>query len=156
MPKLSNNEPQLIDLSNVNPNKMLEMSLNFELLKYVITSLIHNQQNMGKEISNLKLSSLKQTLHSLELELSIKDMNLQKDLSPEEKEELLKQKDELKSKIDKIKREIESLTKENEEEQNKRKIPIYNMDKANMENDNDEFNEEKMRKILDAKQKRDK
>ena len=156
MPKLSNNEPQLIDLSNVNPNKMLEMSLNFELLKYVITSLIHNQQNMGKEISNLKLSSLKQTLHSLELELSIKDMNLQKDLSPEEKEELLKQKDELKSKIDKIKREIESLTKENEEEQNKRKIPIYNMDKANMENDNDEFNEEEKKIEIEQKDKKEK
>ena len=156
MPKLSNNEPQLIDLSNVNPNKMLEMSLNFELLKYVITSLIHNQQNMGKEISNLKLSSLKQTLHSLELELSIKDMNLQKDLSPEEKEEILKQKDELKSKIDKIKREIESLTKENEEEQNKRKIPIYNMDKANMENDNDEFNEEEKKIEIEQKDKKEK
>ena len=156
MPKLSNNEPQLIDLSNVNPNKMLEMSLNFELLKYVITSLIHNQQNLGKEISNLKLSSLKQTLHSLELELSIKDMNLQKDLSPEEKEELLKQKDELKSKIDKIKREIESLTKENEEEQNKRKIPIYNMDKANMENDNDEFNEEEKKIEIEQKDKKEK
>ena len=156
MPKLSNNEPQLIDLSNVNPNKMLEMSLNFELLKYVITSLIHNQQNMGKEISNLKLSSLKQTLHSLELELSIKDMNLQKDLSPEEKEKLLKQKDELKSKIDKIKREIESLTKENEEEQNKRKIPIYNMDKANMENDNDEFNEEEKKIEIEQKDKKEK
>ena len=156
MPKLSNNEPQLIDLSNVNPNKMLEMSLNFELLKYVITSLIHNQQNMGKEISNLKLSSLKQTLHSLELELSIKDMNLQKDLSPEEKEELLKQKDELKSKIDKIKKEIESLTKENEEEQNKRKIPIYNMDKANMENDNDEFNEEEKKIEIEQKDKKEK
>ena len=156
MPKLSNNEPQLIDLSNVNPNKMLEMSLNFELLKYVITSLIHNQQNMGKEISNLKLSSLKQTLHSLELELSIKDMNLQKDLSPEEKEKLLKQKDELKSKIDKIKREIESLTKENEEEQNKRKIPIYNMDKANMENDNDKFNEEEKKIEIEQKDKKEK
>ena len=156
MPKLSNNEPQLIDLSNVNPNKMLEMSLNFELLKYVITSLIHNQQNMGKEISNLKLSSLRQNLHSLELELSIKDMNLQKDLSPEEKEELLKQKDELKSKIDKIKREIESLTKENEEEQHKRKIPIYNMDKANMENDNDEFNEEEKKIEIEQKDKKEK
>lgn len=156
MPKLSNDEPQLIDLSNVNPNKMLEMSLNFELLKYVITSLIHNQQNMGKQISNLKLSSLKQTLHSLELELSIKDMNLQKDLSPEEKEELLKQKDELKSKIDKIKKEIESLTKENEDEENKRKIPIYNIDKANMEDANDELNEEEKKIEIEQKDKKEK
>ena len=151
MPKLSKDEAQLIDLSNVNPNKMLEMSLNFELLKYVITSLIHNQQNMGKQLSNLKLSSLKQKKHSLELELSITDMSLQKDLSPKEKEELLNQKEELKSKIDNIKKEIESLTNENEEEQNKRKIPIYNIDKANMDEGNDEFNEEE--KNIDIEQK---
>ena len=156
MPKLSNDEPQLIDLSNVNPNKMLEISLNFELLKYVITSLIHNQQNMGKQISNLKLSSLKQTLHSLELELSIKDMNLQKDLSPEEKEELLKQKEELKSKIDKIKKEIESLTTESEEEENNRKIPIDNIDKDNKEDGTDEFNEEEKKIEIEQKDKKEK
>lgn len=156
MPKLANDEAQIIDLSNVNPNKMLEMSLNFELLKYVITSLIHNQQNMGKQLSDLKLSSLQQALHSLELELSINDMNLEKDLSPEEKEELLKQKEELKSKIDKIKKEIESLTKENDDEQNKRKIPIYEIDKANMEDGNDEFNEEEKNIDIEQKEKKEK
>ena len=36
MPKLCNEEDQIIDLSNINPNKMVALSFNYELLKYII------------------------------------------------------------------------------------------------------------------------
>ena len=37
MQKLNEEQDQIIDLSNINPNKMLAVSYNFELLKYIIT-----------------------------------------------------------------------------------------------------------------------
>ena len=54
------NQNTLIDLTNINPNKILEFSFNYELLKYVLTALINNQQNLNGEISKLKLALLEQ------------------------------------------------------------------------------------------------
>ena len=71
MPKLCNEEDQIIDLSNINPNKMVALSFNYELLKYVITSLIRNQQNMENQLNDFNLSLLKQKNHSSQLEISI-------------------------------------------------------------------------------------
>ena len=46
---------------------MLEFSFNFELLKYAITSLISNQQNMNEELLRLKLSQYRQQKQSGDL-----------------------------------------------------------------------------------------
>ena len=73
MPKLLNNEEELIDLSNIYPNKILSMSFDFEMLKYVITSLIHNQQNFDKKLIELNLSLLNQKNYISKLEISIID-----------------------------------------------------------------------------------
>ena len=56
MSDIYTNQNELIDLSNLNPNKILEFSFNYELLKYTLTSLISNQQNIIEELSRLKLS----------------------------------------------------------------------------------------------------
>ena len=54
MSHMNTNQIPFIDLSNLNPDKMLEFSFNLGLLKYAITSLISNQQNMNEELLRLK------------------------------------------------------------------------------------------------------
>ena len=92
MPKLWSEEDKIIDLSDINPNQMFAMSYNFELLKYVITSLIRNQQNYDNQLNDLKYSFLKQQKYSTELELSLIDLKMQREETPEVLDELLKQK----------------------------------------------------------------
>ena len=140
MPKQFNEKDPFIDLSDINPNNMMAMSFNFELLKYVITSLIHNQRNMDKDLTDLNLSLLKQKQYSSNLEISIIDLQMQKELSPQEKEDLLKKKEEIKSRNDKLNKDIESLTKEKEKDQNQRIMSIYNI-KTKDKEDYDKINE---------------
>ena len=127
MQKLYGEEEQIIDLSNINPNKMFAISYNFELLKYVITSLIRNQQNFDSQLNNLQYSFLKQRKYSTDLELSIIDLKIQREETPEVLDELLKQKREIKSKNQEYINELESFEKEKDEEKIPGKIPIYNM-----------------------------
>ena len=140
MPKQFNEKDPFIDLSDINPNNMMAMSFNFELLKYVITSLIHNQRNMDKDLTDLNLSLLKQKQYSSNLEISIIDLQMQKELSPQEKEDLLKKKEEIKSRNDKLNKNIESLTKEKEKDQNQKIMSIYNI-KTKDKEDYDKINE---------------
>ena len=44
MSKENINQIPLIDLSNFNPNKVIDFSFNYELLKYVLSALINNQR----------------------------------------------------------------------------------------------------------------
>ena len=127
MPKLWSEEDKIIDLSNINPNRMFAMSYNFELLKYVITSLIRNQQIYNNQLSDLNYSFLKQKKHSAELELSIIDLKMQREETPEVLDDLLKQKKEVKLKNEEYKKELESFEKEKKEEKIKKKMPIYTM-----------------------------
>ena len=122
MPKLWQDEDEIIDLSEINPNKMFAMSYNFELLKYVITSLIRNQQNFDSQLSDLKLSFLKQKKYSTQLEISIIDLKMQREEDPAILEELLKQKKEINSKNEEYEKDLESF-----EKGNPKKISIYNM-----------------------------
>ena len=143
MPKLYDQEDQIIDLSNINPNKMLAFSFNYELLKYIITSLIRNQQNMESQLNDLKLSLLKQKNHSSQLEISILELKMQKEEDPDELDNLLNKKKELNSEKEKIEQSLQSLTKENEEEKNQKRImPIYNMKQPKIEENLNEFTEE--------------
>ena len=143
MPKLYHQEDQIIDLSNINPNKMLAFSFNYELLKYIITSLIRNQQNMESQLNDLKLSLLKQKNHSSQLEISILELKMQKEEDPDELDNLLNKKKELNSEKEKIEQSLQSLTKENEEEKNQKRImPIYNMKQPKIEENLNEFTEE--------------
>ena len=93
MPKLWNS--QMIDLSKINPNEILDFSFNFELLKYVITSLIKNQNNMDIQINDLKLSFIKQQKYCSELESAILEFKIEKEENAEILEKLLEKKNEL-------------------------------------------------------------
>ena len=44
-----------LNLFNIEPNSLIAMSFNFDILKYVITELINNQKNTKIELSNLNL-----------------------------------------------------------------------------------------------------
>ena len=88
MSKLSVNQNPITDLSSLNPDKIIEMSFNFDLLKYALSVLINNQQNMETEISNLKSSLFQQQEKSGNLELEIIELKLKKAKSPEELNEL--------------------------------------------------------------------
>ena len=134
MPKTSTEEDQIIDLSDINPNKMLAMSFNFELLKYVITSLIHNQQNMDKELNELKISLLTQKKYSSNLEISLIDLKMKREEESEELDKLLQKKEEIKKENEEIEKSLELLIKGKEEEKDKKKImPIYIMKKPKSE-----------------------
>ena len=145
MPKLFSEDNEIIDLSNINPNKMFAMSYNYELLKYVITSLIRNQQNMDNQYNDLRLSFLKQQKYATELEMSIIELKMQKEETPEVLEELLNKKKELKSKIEQYQKEIDLLSEE--KEKNKKKIPIYSMKPQKKEENFENFNEDFMTDI---------
>ena len=93
MPKLLNNK--IIDLSKINTNEILDFSFNFELLKYVITSLINNQNNMDIQINDLKLSLIKQQKYSSELESAILQLKIEKEENAEILEKLMEKKNEL-------------------------------------------------------------
>ena len=123
------NQNQFIDLSNINPNKVLEFSFNYELLKYVLSALINNQQNMSQELSQLKLSLYEQQKYSGELESQIIDLKIQRANSPEELEEFYSKKKELDSKNNKYNIELEFLLKQKEENIPQKTMEIYTMKK---------------------------
>ena len=154
MPKLyGEGEEQIIDLSNINPNKMFAMSYNFELLKYVITSLIRNQQNFDSQLNNLQYSFLKQRKYSTDLELSIIDLKMQREETPEVLDELLKQKREIKLKSQEYLNELESFEKEKDEEKIPGKIQIYNMRESKKDERFQEARQETIITDLNATQK---
>ena len=112
---MNTNQIPLIDLSNLNPDKMLEFSFNFELLKYAITSLISNQQNMNEELLRLKLSQYRKQKQSGNLELKLMELKIKGAKSKEELEELNKEKKEINSQNDQIQKELESFKKEKDD-----------------------------------------
>ncbi len=154
MPKLLKNGEELIDLSNINPNKMLSMSFDFEILKYVITSLIHNQQNFDKKLIELNLSLLKQKQYISKLEISIIDQKIENEQSSKEKEKLLREKEELNSKKERYNKDIELLIKKNEENIKKKNIPIYSISKEG-NNINNIEPEENNKNIINERDKKD-
>ena len=127
MSKLLFNQNPSTDLSSINPDKIIEMSFNFDLLKYALSVLINNQQNMENEISNLKSSLFQQQEKSGNLELEIIELKLKKAKSPEELTELNNKKKILESKNKEIKTDLENYSKINEEKNSKKSLEIYNM-----------------------------
>ena len=142
MSNISINKNPLIDLSNINPNKILEISFNYELLKYILTALINNQQNMNEEITKLKTKFLHQQKHSAELESDIIDLKIQRVNSPEELDKLYIQKNELNSRNKQLNTELESLIEQKKELTPQKMIQIYNMEKQKYENIKDISQEE--------------
>ena len=48
-----------LDLYNIETNSLIDLSFNFDFLKYVITELVKNQKNINNEISQIKSELLK-------------------------------------------------------------------------------------------------
>ena len=133
---MNTNQIPFIDLSNLNPDKMLEFSFNFELLKYAITSLISNQQNMNEELLRLKLSQYRKQKQSGNLELKLMELKIKGAKSKEELEELNKEKKEINSQNDQIQKELESFKKEKDDQFPKKAMDVYPMKSQKYENVN--------------------
>ena len=153
------NQIPLIDLSNFNPNKVIDFSFNYELLKYVLSALINNQQNFNNEISNLKLDNLKQRKYSTKLASEIIELKLQKASSPEDLDKLNKKKKEINSISEKYDHDIESFMKNIHDQTPKKEIKIYQMKKGETEYENGasekELNSEMSNKMNDSENNND-
>ena len=130
------NQNPFIDLSNLNPDKILEFSFNFELLKYAITSLISNQQNMNEELSRLKLSQYRHQKQSGDLELKLMELKIKGAKSKEELEELNKEKKEINSQNEQIIKVLESFKKEKDDQISQKAMDVYPMKSQKYENVN--------------------
>ena len=108
MSKENINQIPLIDLSNFNPNKVIDFSFNYELLKYVLSALINNQQNFNNELSNLKLDKKKKKKYSIKLASEIIELKLQKASSPEDLDKLNVKKKEINSLSEQYDKDLET------------------------------------------------
>ena len=124
------NKIPIIDLSNINPNKILEFSYNYELLKYVLTALINNQQNLNGDINKLKLAHFQQQKYCGELESQIIEIKIENESSPEELDKLYKQKNAIESKNKQFNNELEEFIKQNNEQIPSKEIKVYTMKEA--------------------------
>ena len=137
MSKENINQNPLIDLSNFNPNKVINFSFNYELLKYVLTALINNQQNLTNEISKLKLDNLKQKKNSVKLASEIIELKLQRASSPEELENLNNKKNEINSQCEQYDNDLEYFQKEINDQSSKKEVKLYNMKNKETESKNE-------------------
>ena len=137
MSKENINQNPLIDLSNFNPNKVINFSFNYELLKYVLTALINNQQNLTNEISKLKLDNLKQKKNSVKLASEIIELKLQRASSPEELENLNNKKNEINSQCEQYDNDLEYFQKEINDQSPKKEVKLYNMKNKETESKNE-------------------
>ena len=137
MSKENINQNPLIDLSNFNPNKVIDFSFNYELLKYVLTALINNQQNLTNEISKLKLDNLKQKKNSVKLASEIIELKLQRASSPEELENLNNKKNEINSQGEQYDNDLEFFLKEINDQSPKKEVKLYNMKNKETESKNE-------------------
>ena len=137
MSKENINQNPLIDLSNFNPNKVIDFSFNYELLKYVLTALINNQQNLTNEISKLKLDNLKQKKNSVKLASEIIELKLQRASSPEELENLNNKKNEINSQCEQYDNDLENFQKEINDQSPKKEVKLYNMKNKETESKNE-------------------
>ena len=84
---ISNN---IFDLYNFEPNTLISMSFNFDILKYVITELINSHKNTNNELNRLKAEFLEYKNHSNKFESSLienkllSNSNTEKKQNPEE------------------------------------------------------------------------
>ena len=137
MSKENINQIPLIDLSNFNPNKVIDFSFNYELLKFVLSALINNQQNFNNEISNLKIDHIKQKQYSIKLASEIIELKLKKTSSPDELDKLNTKKKEINSLSEQYDKDLETYLNEINSQTSKKEIKIYQMKKDETDNKNE-------------------
>ena len=130
-PEIFNNS---FDLYNFDPNTLIAMSFNFDILKYVIMDLINSQKNINDEILQLKTELLEHKKHSKEVESSLIEMKLSSDVSPEIKQKLEENKNNIDTKLSKIEKEINIMkAKENNNSKINNKSNYLEKEKENSE-----------------------
>ena len=65
-----------INIYNIEPNSLINLSFNFDILKYVITEMIKNQKNINNEISNIKSEILQNKKDTNKLQFSLLELRL--------------------------------------------------------------------------------
>ena len=73
-----------LNLYNIEPNSLISLSFNFDILKYVITELIKNQKNLNNELSKIKSELLQEKKHSNEIEFSLVELKLSSEKNDDE------------------------------------------------------------------------
>ena len=73
-----------LNLYNIEPNSLISLSFNFDILKYVITELINNQKNLNIELSKIKSELLQEKKHSNEIEFSLVELKLSSEKNDDE------------------------------------------------------------------------
>ena len=109
--KISEYNNYTVDIYNLEPNKLIAMSFNFDILKYVIKELINNQKNAFDELLQIKTELLENKKHTQEIESTLIEMRLLssnissrvKSQLEEAKKNLLNQKAELQKEIEFLK-----------------------------------------------------
>ena len=158
MSKENINQIPLIDLSNFNPNKVIDFSFNYELLKFVLSALVNNQQNFNNEISNLKIDHIKQKQYSIKLASEIIELKLKKASSPDELDKLNTKKKEINSLSEQYDKDLETYLNEINSQTSKKEIKIYQMKKDETDNKNELSEKENISETsekIDSTEKKD-
>ena len=117
------------DLYNFEPNSLIAMSFNFDILKYVIKELINSQKKTNDEILQLKSEFLEHNKHSNDLESSLIEIKLSSNIPPEMKQKLDEEKNKIILKDSEIEKEIKYIKKT--KNNNTSKIIDTNSNKVN-------------------------
>ena len=123
--KISENN-STVDIYNLEPNQLIAMTFNFDVLKYVITELINNQKNSFDEILQIKTEVLENKKNIHEIESALIEMKISSNMSSKIKSQLEEEKQNLINKKAELEKEIENL----KDSENQSKMLIMNMKKT--------------------------
>jgi len=95
-----------INIYNIEPNSLINLSFNFDILKYVITEMIKNQKNINNEISNIKSEILQNKKDTNKLQFSLLDLRLATESNLDVKKNLEDEKTKLNKKLNELEEQI--------------------------------------------------
>ena len=95
-----------INIYNIEPNSLIDLSFNFDILKYVITEMIKNQKNINNEISNIKSEILQNKKDTNKLQFSLLDLRLATESNLDVKKNLEDEKTKLNKKLNELEEQI--------------------------------------------------
>ena len=149
-----------LNLYNIEADSLLNLSFNFDILKYVITELIKNQKNNNDEISKIKSELQQQKNYTNEIESSLLQLKLSSEKNFGVQQNLEEYKIKLGMELNNVKNEIKNKEKNEDikvkeiinEQTNNNKIFINKKKTMNAINMNDnnksKINNENKEKII--------
>lgn len=149
-----------LNLYNIEADSLLNLSFNFDILKYVITELIKNQKNNNDEISKIKSELQQQKNYTNEIESSLLQLKLSSQKNFDVQQNLEEYKIKLGMDLNNVKNEIKNKEKNEDikvkeiinEQTNNNKIFINKKKTMNAINMNDnnksKINNENKEKII--------